>query len=137
VTGEKKEEYQDRVNATALDHVLSQPTYGEFLDQLESRAHNSIPQWIMGDFILMTAPNDPVFYLHHAQVDRLWWMWQHQGDGSNMYEYEGTGENTRVYTNITHTQSSLDDFISIGQLADDVRAKDLMSTQSDMLCYIY
>jgi hypothetical protein len=22
------------------------------------------------------SPNDPVFYLHHANVDRLWWKWQ-------------------------------------------------------------
>jgi hypothetical protein len=30
----------------------------------------------------MTSPNDPVFFLHHCNIDRLWWMWQkaHAGD---------------------------------------------------------
>lgn len=23
-----------------------------------------------------TSPNDPVFFLHHCNVDRLWWQWQ-------------------------------------------------------------
>ncbi|KAJ5064834.1 hypothetical protein J3E74DRAFT_461510 [Bipolaris maydis] len=27
-----------------------------------------------GDFY--SSPNDPVFYLHHAMVDRVWWIWQ-------------------------------------------------------------
>ena len=24
----------------------------------------------------MTSPNDPVFFLHHAQIDRMWSIWQ-------------------------------------------------------------
>ncbi len=35
-----------------------------------------------------TSPNDPVFFLHHANVDRLWYMWQRkyfQNDISNSY----------------------------------------------------
>jgi tyrosinase len=23
-----------------------------------------------------TSPNDPIFWLNHANVDRLWWTWQ-------------------------------------------------------------
>lgn len=26
--------------------------------------------------VLPTSPNDPVFFLHHANVDRLWATWQ-------------------------------------------------------------
>ena len=28
------------------------------------------------------VPNDPVFFLHHANVDRLWAMWQDQNRAS-------------------------------------------------------
>ena len=31
---------------------------------------------IRGTMVLPTAPNDPVFFLHHANVDRLWATWQ-------------------------------------------------------------
>jgi tyrosinase len=27
-----------------------------------------------GDFY--SSPNDPVFFMHHAMLDRVWWLWQ-------------------------------------------------------------
>jgi tyrosinase len=45
-----------------------------------------------GTMILSTSPNDPVFFLHHANVDRLWAAWQARHPGRT-YEpktgYEG------------------------------------------------
>ena len=32
--------------------------------------------YIGGDMTAGAAPNDPLFFLHHANVDRLWAMWQ-------------------------------------------------------------
>jgi tyrosinase len=31
---------------------------------------------IRGTMLLPTSPNDPVFFLHHANIDRLWAAWQ-------------------------------------------------------------
>jgi tyrosinase len=41
--------------------------------------HNQVHRWISGDMALASSPNDPVFHLHHANVDRLWegWMNRH------------------------------------------------------------
>jgi len=41
------------------------------------KLHNQVHVWVGGDmFNVPTAPNDPVFFLHHANVDRLWAQWQ-------------------------------------------------------------
>jgi hypothetical protein len=32
-----------------------------------------------GDMTAMHSTNDPIFWLHHANVDRLWWNWQRSG----------------------------------------------------------
>ncbi|WP_111768593.1 tyrosinase family protein [Nakamurella deserti] len=40
------------------------------------RLHNQVHRWVAGDMLVGTSPNDPVFWLHHANVDRLWWTWQ-------------------------------------------------------------
>lgn len=46
---------------------------------LEGQPHNNVhvsvgtPYGFMAGFM---SPVDPVFWLHHANVDRLWWLWQ-------------------------------------------------------------
>ncbi|MFD2884266.1 tyrosinase family protein [Pseudomonas lini] len=42
----------------------------------EERIHNNVHVWVGGDMGLSSSPNDPVFFLHHCNVDRLWAAWQ-------------------------------------------------------------
>ncbi|EMS49290.1 Polyphenol oxidase A1, chloroplastic [Triticum urartu] len=43
---------------------------------LENAAHTAVHIWVGGDMgVLGTAGRDPVFYSHHANVDRLWHLW--------------------------------------------------------------
>ncbi|MQA12970.1 MAG: tyrosinase family protein [Pseudonocardiaceae bacterium] len=37
--------------------------------------HNRVHVWIGGDMGPATSPNDPVFYLNHCNVDRIWEAW--------------------------------------------------------------
>jgi tyrosinase len=43
------------------------------------RLHNRVHVWVGGDMAPATSPNDPVFYLNHCNVDRIWeaWMVRH------------------------------------------------------------
>lgn len=45
---------------------------GEVGEQL----HNRIHTWIDGSMSPPTSPNDPVFFLHHCNIDRIWAAWQ-------------------------------------------------------------
>jgi tyrosinase len=38
--------------------------------------HNRVHVWVGGDMLPATSPNDPVFYLNHCNVDRIWEAWQ-------------------------------------------------------------
>lgn len=40
------------------------------------RLHNQVHTWVGGSMVPGTSPNDPVFFLHHCNVDRLWAEWQ-------------------------------------------------------------
>lgn len=40
--------------------------------------HNRVHVWVGGDMLPPTSPNDPVFYLNHCNVDRLWARWQNR-----------------------------------------------------------
>src|SRR5262245_39232996 len=78
------------------DTSITLPTQGDIdtnvLDQLDyegmtwTRAkqpgledyHNTVHMWVGGNTMPfpMTSPNDPMFWLHHANVDRIWAQWQ-------------------------------------------------------------
>lgn len=83
--------------AQVEDMVLNWDTYDEapwarpsqrsFRNRLEgwrktdaeggSQLHNRVHIWVGGDMGPGTSPNDPVFFLHHCNVDRLWARWQY------------------------------------------------------------
>jgi hypothetical protein len=45
--------------------------------RLEVGAHNNVHSWVGGNMgAFDTAAVDPLFYLHHCNVDRLWYEWQ-------------------------------------------------------------
>lgn len=69
------------VNSSTLAALIHRPvvadsdwtSWGAFSDAVET-AHNRLHADVGGDmFVTRTSPNDPVFYVHHAFVDRVWW----------------------------------------------------------------
>jgi tyrosinase len=40
--------------------------------------HNRVHVWIGGDMSPASSPNDPVFFLNHCNVDRLWEAWMNK-----------------------------------------------------------
>ena len=49
------------------------------------RPHGLIHITIGGHMAAMTSPNDPIFFLHHANIDRLWAKWQINNPGDTNY----------------------------------------------------
>ncbi len=54
--------------------------------------HNRVHGWISGDMALGHSPNDPVFFLHHCNVDRIWAYWQSR-EGATNYQPDDTVSN--------------------------------------------
>jgi tyrosinase len=42
---------------------------------VNTNLHNRVHVWVGGAMGPMSSPNDPVFFLHHCNVDRLWAQW--------------------------------------------------------------
>src|SRR3569833_3369934 len=36
------------------------------------------------------SPGDPIFWLHHTYLDKLWWQWQARDLGSRLTDMTGT-----------------------------------------------
>jgi tyrosinase len=66
-----------------VDDLSNIHTYTAFTNRLEG-LHNNVHTYVGGTFVnLATAPADPLFWLHHANVDRIWSLWQAANPNQN------------------------------------------------------
>jgi tyrosinase len=68
-----------------LNAVTQLTNFTDFATSLEN-IHNGVHDWVGGTMgLLETAAADPIFWMHHANIDRIWWQWQQsaQGTGKN------------------------------------------------------
>ena len=69
--------------ADMIDSILDATTFEDFTLRLED-VHNRVHGWFKGTMaIVPLASFDPIFWAHHAMIDRLWYRWQlkHPGVG--------------------------------------------------------
>ncbi|KAK1225111.1 hypothetical protein PQX77_011981 [Marasmius sp. AFHP31] len=114
-----------------MRRIYSQSDYRNMHFALEGRPHNAVHNRVGGEMGPHWAPNDPIFYMHHANVDRVWAKWQ--GDNATRLEdYSG-------YNDVRQTQSaSKDDVMPTLNLLDkEVRVRDYLNTKANGLCYEY
>lgn len=79
-------------------------------------------------------PIDPIFFVHHAQIDQLWWRWQQENPAKRLQEYGGNGLS---HMHNTTEEASLDDMLLFGGLVPDVPVSKVMDTENGFLCYRY
>jgi tyrosinase len=113
--------------------TLSSGNWTTFHADLEGGPHGMIHASLGGEMNPTTSPNEPLFFLHHAQIDRLWWMWQ-QEDESRLKDYSGTASH---FGEEGMREVSFDDLLLMGGIAEDVKVGDVMDTRSEKLCFTY
>ncbi|MFF9978357.1 tyrosinase MelC2 [Streptomyces erythrochromogenes] len=103
-----------------VDSVLAMPVYdmapwnsssNGFRNHLEGwrgvNLHNRVHVWVGGQMSTGVSPNDPVFWMHHAFIDKLWADWQAKHPQSTYLPAAGTtnvvdlGDTMRPWNNVT------------------------------------
>ncbi|KAI8923315.1 hypothetical protein BC831DRAFT_471658 [Entophlyctis helioformis] len=60
-----------------INFMMRYESYDPFRRSLESLPHNNVHMAIGGDMgNARLSPNDPIFMLHHRNIDRIWYRWQ-------------------------------------------------------------
>jgi hypothetical protein len=70
--------------------ALAAGTYSTLRDRSEDH-HNLVHRWVGGNMLDMSSPNDPVFFMHHAQIDRMWSLWQYTHPATTAYVADAGG----------------------------------------------
>jgi tyrosinase len=55
--------------------ILGYTTWSPFANDING-VHGAVHMWVGGTMSdPSTSPADPIFWMHHANLDRLWWVW--------------------------------------------------------------
>ncbi|KAK3114000.1 hypothetical protein LTR53_008137 [Teratosphaeriaceae sp. CCFEE 6253] len=81
-----------------------------------------------------SSPADPLFFLHHGMMDRVWTIWQNLDFYYRQNAIRGT---STLGNSPPSAEMTLDMMLPFGLVADDVRFADVMDTFGGVLCYRY
>ena len=83
---------------------------------------------------LYSSVNDPAFWLHHAMLDRIYWIWQilHPLEANKI---AGT---LTLQNKPPSRDATIDDLLDLGVNAKTLKIRDMLNTLGGTpLCYIY
>ena len=77
--------------ADKIENLLASTTLAQFRERADASVHFAGHSGVGGDMSdIFSSSQDPVFYLHHAQLDRLWTLWQLADPQSRTYQVSDT-----------------------------------------------
>ncbi|KAJ0329305.1 hypothetical protein COL922a_012918 [Colletotrichum nupharicola] len=99
------------------------------------------------------SPGDPIFFLHHNNLDRLWWEWQSMNltarltdisgqntpsDSFNLQNnWEAPGANFTNYSGDPANVTTLTHVLSLYEMLPNVTVGDVMDIGADVICAEY
>jgi tyrosinase len=143
--------------ASAVEKLLEIPDYKEFQKEVEAVGPHGAVHLIVGADLAGNcptnapnciagpkwAPNDPLFWLHHGMIDKLWYDWQHRNPRNAKSFFGGSVEalesleSYEQYPNGAPPYLNLSSTMPADGMFPEVMIGDVMNTTSGILCYVY
>ncbi|KAJ7041051.1 tyrosinase [Mycena alexandri] len=128
------------LSSVQVAQVARQTTFEAFRVELEGapvtttmRLHDAGHNAVGGEMAdRYSSPGDPIFYLHHTFLDKLWWQWVGMNFSSRLEDVSGRSNVDAPDVNVT-----LDFELGMEMLAPTVTIREVMDIRNDLLCYVY
>ena len=126
-------------NQQRIDAALAQPDIESFthwtndpgFTSLHVHGHAGVGMTMNDAF---GSPQDPVFFLHHAMVDRVWTLWQDLGPDQRRFTYNGT---TVIFNPPNAPLVNNDTVLTWGVLSENKNIWELADPMAENYCYKY
>lgn len=92
---------------------------------------------------IYASAGDPMFYMHHNYIDRVWWKWQTANASSRLTDMSGNAWNmtTLAVNNVvlpaSEWNTTLDYTLAVADVIPSVPISEVMNAQGGYLCYEY
>ncbi|KLU85477.1 hypothetical protein MAPG_04500 [Magnaporthiopsis poae ATCC 64411] len=111
-----------------------------YKDTLKIGTHGAGHYVISGDpgGNAFTSPNDPAFFVHHAQMDRTWALFQEMDPDTRRNDL-GTGPyaHQTMNNNPPSNLTTLDEVLDLGYAGGKITIREVMDTTKGPFCYFY
>ncbi|GKZ52790.1 hypothetical protein AnigIFM49718_003442 [Aspergillus niger] len=124
----------------AVAHCNTFDSYDEYFACIAATPHRG-GHWAVGGVMedVKTSPGDPLFYLHHGYIDRLWYRWQMHDPANRLWDMGGPAinESANVEPASGWPQTTLNYTLTTFNIMPDVTVADVMNPVGGYLCYNY
>ncbi|EAU83695.1 monooxygenase [Coprinopsis cinerea okayama7 len=79
-----------------------------------------------------SSPGDPLFYLHHGNLDRIWWKWQSADLANRLNAISGPTTQRPPFTNVT-----LNFMMPYTSLIPPLAVREIMDIEAEPSCFQY
>ncbi|KAG8163657.1 hypothetical protein KVR01_006954 [Diaporthe batatas] len=90
---------------------------------------------------VFVSPGDPAFYLHHAEIDRVWWLWQMQDPETRIADWTSAVNGPLTMANMTAPfgNGTAQDVQELGFIAEGRThlLGELLDASANDFCYVY
>ncbi|KAH9484984.1 Tyrosinase P [Psilocybe cubensis] len=120
------------MSSSAVSTLSKSSTFEVFRTQLEAVSddgHVMIGGEMSSPY---SSPGDPLFYLHHANIDRIWWNWQQLAPATRFFTVTGPATKTPPVHEV-----GVDYVLNMGSLGLSVPIRDTLDLLSKPNCYTY
>ncbi|KAJ2497714.1 hypothetical protein GGH96_004897 [Coemansia sp. RSA 1972] len=122
--------------------VQTSANMAAFRPGIEYSLHGIVHLDIGGEMSQPTSPNDWIFMLHHANLDRLWWQWQNNGHMWTMDGPNADGSAISINSNIAYFNEPIRNVMQLGYgnmcfqyASNPIRRRDLDTTAETRLIH--
>jgi len=120
-----------------VDSVNNETAFAHFQKNLFGTLHDGGHAGVGGDMLnIMTSPNDPIFWLHHAYLDYVWWKWQGE-DQSRIHDLTDAGYETQGEPATGYVETTEGTVLSVYDILPSITVGDVLYTKGGYLCYVY
>ncbi|KAI4593323.1 hypothetical protein KJ359_009854 [Pestalotiopsis sp. 9143b] len=147
----------DRLSGSSYNNVetcLSKDTWEGAWSCIEATPHGAGHSAIGGlEFNVANSPGDPLFFLHHAFIDLLWWRWQAADLSTRLNTISGVnaqsqsqctrqnlpcaGPDILDYNGDNGNVTTLNHVLWMMDISPNVTVADVMNTNSTKVCLDY
>ncbi|KAJ3281640.1 hypothetical protein HDU79_010592 [Rhizoclosmatium sp. JEL0117] len=127
-------------SSAIIQNLASTSTWGVFQQGIFVGPHSAVHNAVGGDFgYPPAAGNDPLFYVHHAQIDRVWAQWQKSSrEGGAYYGTNNAGNPNGNDAMASDWLSGVNPLFGNWTLFPPISVSDAMWTDGGgWFCYIY